>query len=111
MPKEVLEKKTYYDAAQEKYLWHDRQMEEFNSQCEPTPEVTACRENPDGTFTLTVDAFWPSRRTDCAFQHEVTIRPKQGGGFKYVSNHIIPSKGNILPYYMPRLNEDIKENE
>lgn len=111
MPKEALEKKTYYDAAQEKYLWHDRQMEEFNSQCEPTPEVTGYRDNPDGTFTLTVDAFWPSRRTDCAFQHEVTIRPEQGGGFKYVSNHIIPSKENILPYYMPRLNEDIKENE
>ncbi len=43
----------------------------------------------DGTLQLTVDAIWQEERLDKAFTHEVTVRPRSGGGFEYVSNRVL----------------------
>ena len=45
-----------------------------------------CRENGDGTLTLTVNAVYPDRNLSKAYVHEVVIRPLADGGVQYVSN-------------------------
>lgn len=69
---------------------------------EPIAEVVDKRENPDGTFTLVIDAVWEWYNTDKAFTQELTIRPTENE-FNYVSNHIIPSENNIIPIYKNRI--------
>lgn len=54
------------------------------------PEVTAQRENPDGTITLTVQVISTDLKTDCAFAHQVTVRPLQDGSFQFVGNQMLP---------------------
>ena len=51
------------------------------------------RDNGDGTLTLKVEAVWEDENTDCAFTHEVTVRPERDEKFQYVSNHILPNSG------------------
>jgi len=63
----------------------------------PIPEVTDVRNNEDGTFTLIVDAVFPWYGTDCAFQHETTIRCKEDGTFHFIENHVIEHEKNIFP--------------
>lgn len=65
----------------------------------PVPEVTAVRENPDGTLTLTVDAVFIEYAADRAFTHVVTLRPGEDGAFTLLSNELIEDEGNILPEY------------
>jgi len=73
----------------------------------PYPEVTDVCENADGTVKLTVHAVWAERNTDCAFSHEVTVRPLENGAFQYVSNHVIPSEMNVEPlWYKERLSDE-----
>lgn len=70
----------------------------------PYPEVVSCRENEDGTLCLTVNAVWPKENMEKAFCHEVVIRPMENGGFRYVSNYVIPSKENADPsWYVEKL--------
>lgn len=66
----------------------------------PVPEVTALRENPDGTLTLTVDAVFIEYATDRAFTHVVTLRPGSGGAFTLLSNTLVENAGNIMPEYI-----------
>ena len=65
----------------------------------PVPAVTAVRENPDGTLTLTVDAVFIEYAADRAFTHVVTLRPGEDGAFTLLSNELIEDEGNILPEY------------
>ena len=67
------------------------------------PEVTAYRVNPDGTVTLTVQVLSKDLKTDCLFSHEVTVRPEEGGGFRFVANRMRSQKEQGLPYCQPRL--------
>lgn len=53
------------------------------------PEVTACRENSDGTLTLTVDVASADLKTDRLFSHELRVRETEDGGFEYVANRIV----------------------
>lgn len=68
-----------------------------------TPEVVGCRDNGDGTVTLTVEVLSTDLKLDCLFAHEVTIRPLENGGFQYVSNRITYRTEYGLPYGKPRL--------
>ncbi len=52
----------------------------------PIPEVTAVRENEDGTVTLTVDALFVERATDRAFTHLVTLKPRPDGSMVMTAN-------------------------
>lgn len=63
----------------------------------PSPEVVSCTYNSDGTITMVVDAVNTWYGTDRAFRHELTVRPSDGPGFRYVSNHLIPDENNIIP--------------
>lgn len=47
----------------------------------PVPEVTAYKENPDGTLTITVEAVWKERMTDCAFIHGSDRKATRGEKF------------------------------
>lgn len=62
----------------------------------PVPEVIDVTKNDDETYTLLVDALFVEYATDCAFSHELIVRPEEGGGFKYVSNRVLPSENNIF---------------
>ncbi len=79
------------------YKWKVRGMGDFPSCILPVPEVTSYRENGDGTLTLKVEAVWEDENTDCAFTHEVTVRPEGDEKFQYVSNHILHNSGSKNP--------------
>lgn len=70
------------------------------------PEVTAYKNNPDGTITLTVEALSDDLKMDCIFAHEVTIRPLENGEFQYVGNKVTYQTEYGLPYCKPRLTWD-----
>lgn len=58
------------------------------------PEVTAARENEDGTVTLTVDAVCDMVICDDAvITGELTVRENEDGSFQYLGNKVI--KDNI----------------
>lgn len=67
------------------------------------PEVTAKKENPDGTITLTVQVISTDLKTDCAFSHEVTARALEDGGFHFVGNRMISQGTAPPPKSTPRL--------
>ena len=58
-----------------------------------------------GTLTLKVEAVWEDENTDCAFTHEVTVRPKGDEKFQYVSNHILATPDQKIPPYIKRNGE------
>lgn len=61
----------------------------------PIPEVTAVREYADGSVTLTVDALYVERATDCAFTHVVTLVPRPDGTMAIAANERIYSPNDI----------------
>lgn len=70
----------------------------------PYPEVVSYEENEDGTVCLTVNAVWPKENMEKAFCHEVTVRPMENGGFRYISNRVIPSDENAEPtWYVEKM--------
>ncbi len=84
----VLQSKAGYVPEEKVYLYRPRGLYETECTNQPSPEVTGCTENADGTLTLTVNAVFPYENTAKAFSHEVTIRLLEDGSFQYVSNKI-----------------------
>ncbi len=82
----TLRSKTKYISDSDCYEYRPRGF--FDAECPeiPYPEVVDCRENGDGTLTLTVNAVYPERNLSKAYVHEVVIRPLADGGVQYVSN-------------------------
>lgn len=89
-----LQKKTVYFPGDNTYGFRTRELEELEYSEIPYPEVADCTENGDGLITMTVNAVYPEEHVSKAFSHEVTVRILPEGGFKYVSNHVIPSEKN-----------------
>ena len=100
VPAEILRGRKEYQADKNCYLREELLYRRYNITNIPVPEVTAYREHPDGTLTLTVEAVWKERMTDCAFVHEVTVRKQGESCFQYIGNKIIRSEENMLPTYM-----------
>ena len=94
-----------FDADEGSYKWKVRGMGDFPSCILPVPETTSYRDNGDGTLTLKVEAVWEDENTDCAFTHEVTVRPERDEKFQYVSNHILPTPDQKIPPYIKRKGE------
>lgn len=68
------------------------------------PEVTAVRENEDGTMTLTVDAVNEKvSYDDTVITHELTIRPEDDGSFQYLGNKIRNGGIQDIPEYQYRI--------
>lgn len=63
----------------------------------PYPEVVSYEEKEDGTVTLTVNAVWPQKLMERTFSHEVTVRPDEKGGFRYISNYVTFFAENVEP--------------
>lgn len=91
------------------YQYRTRGMFDFApTPYHPYPEVVSYQINQDGTVTLIVNAVWPEQNLEKAFCHEVVIRPMDGGGFQYVSNHVISMEENIDTnnWYTERLTDE-----
>lgn len=54
----------------------------------PEAEVTAYKENEDGTITIQADILWIDYDTDYAFVITLVIKPKEDGSFRYLSNQV-----------------------
>lgn len=67
------------------------------------PEVTAVRENDDGTLTLQVEAVCEKQGDDAALIHELTVKPEEDGSFKYLGNKILKSGREGIPPYQYRV--------
>lgn len=96
----------FYDGERDSYPWRQLQSEEVVSLLRyytMEPEVTAYKENPDGTLCLTVQVLSMDLKTDCLFSHQVTIRPLEGGGFQFTGNRILTQGEKGLPYCQSRL--------
>lgn len=90
-----------YQPDTDSYVYQTRSFtNKAGSPNSPYPEAVSCRENTDGTLTLTVRAVWPSEHLPQAFSHEVTIRPLPDGGFQFVSNRMLPSAEDVFPSWM-----------
>lgn len=105
MEREALRRAAGYDEQGDFYPWHQLDTDDhiFLSYYTIQPEVTACRPNPDGTLTLTVQVLSTDLKTDCLFAHEVTVRPLENGRFQYVGNRVTYQTAYGLPFCEPRL--------
>ncbi len=104
MDPDTLRNLAHYQPEGDCYLWRPLEADDTRFLWFPvcTPEVTACRDNQDGTFTLTVEALSTDLKTDCLFAHEVTLRPLTEGGFQYVANRVTFQGEYGLPFCQPR---------
>lgn len=96
---ETLRRKTEYSPEQAAYKYRPRGFHEAEYSDVPYPEVVGCRENGDGTITLTVNAVYPHDDTSRAFTHETVIRPLDGERFQYVSNRMLSEEGEYDPWW------------
>lgn len=95
-----------YDAQTDTYPWHQVDSNDYAfylSYYTIEPEVIACRTNADGTLSLTVQALSTDLGIDCLFSHEVTVRPMEEGGFRFVGNKMLSQTERGLPFCEPRL--------
>ena len=100
----TLQSKTIFYPEDETYEYKPRGFYEIEYPEYPYPEVVQYTENSDRTITLTVNVVFPYAGISKVYAHEVVIRPLEGGGFQYVSNHIIPSEENGEgTWHTPRL--------
>ncbi len=88
---ETLRARTKYNAERNAYEYRPRGFYEAEYPDIPYPEVIGCRENPDGTITLTVNAVYPHDDTSKSFSHETVIRPLDENHFQYISNQMLPA--------------------
>lgn len=96
---ETLRRKTEYSPEQAAYKYRPRGFHEAEYPDIPYPEVVGCRENGDGTITLTVNAVYPHDDTSRAFTHETVIRPLDGERFQYVSNRMLSEEGEYNAWW------------
>lgn len=104
--RETLRSFAGFDSEGQTYPWRQIQSNELVSILRyytMEPEVTECRENPDGTLTMTVQVISTDLKTDCLFSHEVTVRPLEQGGFQFVGNRMLSQGEHGLPFCQPRL--------
>ena len=104
----VLRQKTTYHEGSHTYQYRPRGMFDFGPTPDiPYPEVIGYEAQTDGTVKLLVDAVWPDKNMERAYSHEVVVRPLDGEGFQYVSNHVIDSEDNAEPvWYRERLSDE-----
>ncbi|MDV9527825.1 DUF6070 family protein, partial [Clostridioides difficile] len=108
MDSQTIRQRTTYHEETHTYQYRPRGLYDKGTTPDvPFPEVVSYKENGDGTLKLTVNAVWPKKSLERAFRHEVVVRPLNGGGYQYVSNHVVPSDDNVEPeWYMERLTEE-----
>lgn len=108
---ETLREKTDYLEDANVYEYRPRGFYETEYPNLPYPEVISGTENEDGTLTLLVNAVYPSAETSRAFTHELTIRPDAQGGFRYLSNRVLPSEQDYdTGWHTDRLTAEEWEN-
>ncbi len=92
-----------YIAGEDVYPWQP--VISSNLEYFPTiiPEVSACRENGDGSVTLTVDALCFDEKCFPLYTHELTVMPAEDGSFRYLANELIYLSGHALPSAAARL--------
>ena len=104
--RDTLRELTQYDPATGTYPWRPMEGDDhtFLHFYTIAPEVTACRDNGDGTLTLTVELYSTDLKTDCLFAHELTVRPLGETDFQFVGNRMtFQTEEYGLPYCEPRL--------
>lgn len=101
---EWLQQHAWYDVENGVYAWQTLNCANYTAKLAgvPNTEVTKVIRHEDGTLTLIVDAVWEEMGTDCAYTHEVTVKPNSDGSFRYISNKIIASDDNQIPAYQHR---------
>lgn len=102
--REALRALCQYDEERNAYAWRPVYGDDLTSWHYPyfEPQVTAAKENADGTLTLTVQVYSADLKTDRLFIHKVTVRPLEGERFQYVGNRVTYVSEQGLPPAMPR---------
>ncbi|MFR8250357.1 MAG: DUF6070 family protein [Anaerovoracaceae bacterium] len=98
--------RTLYDSRNKSYPWQSSYGDHLPEYSSLVPEVRSCRQNQDGTITLSVDVMCADLRIDRLFSHEVTIgfSEENREQFQYLANKITYlSEGFTLPEAEPRL--------
>ena len=100
----TLQSKTVYNPQNGTYTYRPRGFYETEYPEYPYPEVMECRENEDGTLTLTVQAVFPYKGDARALGHQVVLRLLENGGVQYVSNQVLfPEENEGFDWHVPRL--------
>lgn len=98
--------RTLYDSRNKSYPWQSSYGDHLPEYSSLVPKVRSCRQNQDGTITLSVDVMCADLRIDRLFSHEVTIgfSEENREQFQYLANKITYlSEGFTLPEAEPRL--------
>jgi len=61
------------------------------------PEITACRENGDGSLTVTVETVCTDLKLDSLYSHEVTIKKLPDGTWQYLGNRKLTQPEDFIP--------------
>ena len=98
-----LRSEAMYIAGEDVYPWQP--IISSNLEYFPTviPEVRACRENGDGSVTLTVDALCFDEKCFPLYTHELNVMPVEDGSFRYLGNELIYISGHAMPNALSRL--------
>ena len=100
---EEFRERVLYDPESDTYPWQDIDCNNVLYYPDLIPEVTKATDNADGTVTLLVNVICPDKHTDHLFEHEVTMRIRQDGSFRYLSNKIVYRSENELPSPQARI--------
>ena len=96
-------KRCLYDKEKNIYPWQEIGGANLSTYPRVESEVIKCRDNNDGTITLTVNARCNEYKTPCLFTHEVTIQVINNNEYHYLSNKITYKSEHELPPNQPRL--------
>lgn len=69
-------------------------------------EITDIKENADKTVTFTVDAVCAMKGDDAVMSHQLTVQLLEGGGVRYLENHILEDGQDRIPGYQYRLKKE-----
>lgn len=103
---EKLQEYAEFDEETEMYAWTPLGCGNYTPDFFGTsvPEVVDIKENPDDTITLTVNAVCDMVLCDDALiTHELTVKFKEDGSFKYLGNEIRKEDINNVPGYQYRV--------
>ena len=109
MSREELQSVADYDPKTDTYSWLPLESELIIRFGHPLvePEITACRENEDGSLNVMVETVCTDLKLDSLYSHEVTIKERPDGTWQYLGNRKLTQPEDFIPLSRREVMESI----